>query len=54
MHILQVYHHWLLSYYLTIPEHCHLVDFVSYVPYNDIIFNQLALGIHFTSVKICT
>ena len=34
-----------------IPTHCHLQDFVSYVPYNNTIFSLPVQGIYFTPCK---
>ena len=42
----------IISCIFIIPVHCHMLNFVSYVPYNDIIFSQSTQGIHFT--RICT
>ena len=30
---------------------CHLLDFVYFIPYNDVIFSQSTQGIHFTSCQ---
>jgi hypothetical protein len=35
----------------VIPVHCHLLDFDSYAPYNDVIFSQSTRGFHFLSFE---
>ena len=35
----------------VIPAHCHLLDFNSYAPFNDVIFNQSTRGFHFLSFE---
>jgi hypothetical protein len=35
----------------VIPVHCHLLDFDSYAPYNDVIFSQSTQGFHFLSFE---
>jgi len=40
-----------VCYYFVIPEHCHLLIFLYYIPCNDIIISQSAKGIHFTSCQ---
>ena len=35
----------------VIPAHCHLLDFDSYVPCNDIFFSQSTQGFHFLSFE---
>ena len=35
----------------VIPTHCHLLDFDSYAPCNDVIFSQSTRGFHFLSFE---
>jgi hypothetical protein len=35
----------------VIPAHCHLLDFESYAPCNDVIFSQSMRGFHFLSFE---
>ena len=35
----------------VIPAHCHLLDFDSYAPCNDVIFSQSTRGFHFLSFE---
>ena len=39
----------IVSRIFVIPAHCHLLDFDSYAPCNDVIFSQSTRGFHFLS-----
>ena len=41
----------IVSRIFVIPAHCHLPDFDSYAPCNDIIFSQSTRGFHFLSFE---
>ena len=41
----------IVSRMFVIPAHCHLLDFDSYAPCNDVIFSQSTRGFHFLSFE---
>jgi hypothetical protein len=41
----------IISRIFVIPAHCHLLDFDSYSPCNDVIFSQSMRGFHFLSFE---